>query len=343
MKKLTQKEARQKCFNAWPKQYSSGIWDILSFEKTQKYATFICEDHGTYKQKLCSQIRYSCKKCNREIKGIQYKQHFLNNAPKYFEYINLPFSLKHYDYVYYKCIECNRIGKKTAENILQGNGCVYCWEKIRENNMRCSESRKKATETINKTKRKKYEKDFLFRAHKMHNKNRYTYSEIPKNCLNKINIICNECGYIFSQRPYQHLTGSGCSKCKESKGEKEVRKILENYNIPFIPQYRFNDCKLQLPLPFDFYLSEYNLCIEYHGEQHYRPVNWNNKMTKEELKEQFKKTQLKDNIKKEYCINNNISLLIIQYWNKNKIEDILTRRLKLVSKLHTDNPLQDNV
>ena len=47
---------------------------------------------------------------------------------------------------------------------------------------------------------------------------------------------------------------------------------------------------------FDFYLPEHNICIEYDGQQHYRPVN------KFGGEPQFKIGQKNDNIKSQYCI-----------------------------------------
>ena len=64
----------------------------------------------------------------------------------------------------------------------------------------------------------------------------------------------------------------------------------------------FEDCIDKRPLPFDFYLPEYNICIEYQGQQHYYPV---------EIfggKNAFESQVLRDNIKREYCQKNNILL-----------------------------------
>ena len=60
--------------------------------------------------------------------------------------------------------------------------------------------------------------------------------------------------------------GYSCPICDESKGEKFVRQYLESNNIEFIQEYKFNDCKHKRSLPFDFYIKEYNLCIEFDGE-----------------------------------------------------------------------------
>lgn len=64
--------------------------------------------------------------------------------------------------------------------------------------------------------------------------------------------------------------GNSCPVCNESKGEKAIEFYLKNKNINFKREYKFNDCKYKLPLPFDFYIEKYNLCIEFDGEQHYK-------------------------------------------------------------------------
>ena len=70
-------------------------------------------------------------------------------------------------------------------------------------------------------------------------------------------------------------------------------------------------------LRFDFYLNKYNTLIEFDGQQHFRPVDFFNG------EEGFRLTQLRDNIKNEYCKNNNIPLLRISYKEINNIENIL--------------------
>jgi hypothetical protein len=72
-------------------------------------------------------------------------------------------------------------------------------------------------------------------------------------------------------------------------------------------------------------LSEYNICIEYQGEQHYKAVEFFGG------KDQFKTQQKLDKIKRDYCKNNNIKLLEIPYWDFNNIEQILLKELNLIN------------
>ena len=73
-------------------------------------------------------------------------------------------------------------------------------------------------------------------------------------------------------------------------------------------------------LPFDFYIPEYNICIEYDGEQHYRPVMFDGK-DDELATKQFEKTKYHDGIKTKYCNAHGIHLLRIPYY-KNVEEEL---------------------
>ena len=73
---------------------------------------------------------------------------------------------------------------------------------------------------------------------------------------------------------------------------------------------------------FDFYLPLYNLCIEYDGEGHYAPVNWNG-CSDNRASESFERIKRNDELKNEYCKNNSIDLLRISYLDYDNIEKML--------------------
>lgn len=124
-----------------------------------------------------------------------------------------------------------------------------------------------------------------------------------------------------------YVTRRGCPRCNGISIESKIGEILQQYKINYIPQYSFNDCRDQRALPFDYYIPDYNILIEYDGEQHYKPVNFGG-ISDGEANENLKITQRHDKIKTEYCNNNNIPLIRIPYWNKNNIENILISSLK---------------
>ena len=81
---------------------------------------------------------------------------------------------------------------------------------------------------------------------------------------------------------------------------KKIDKFFER-------EKRFENCKDKYTLPFDFYLPELNMCIEYDGEHHYKPIKyWGGE-------EELKKIEKRDNIKNIYCSENNIDLMRIKY------------------------------
>ena len=81
----------------------------------------------------------------------------------------------------------------------------------------------------------------------------------------------------------------------------------------------FDGCKYKRNLPFDFYLPELNICIEFDGKQHYTPIKFFGG------DDNYKKQKIRDNIKNEYCIKNNIKLFRIKYDEniEEKINEIL--------------------
>ena len=74
-------------------------------------------------------------------------------------------------------------------------------------------------------------------------------------------------------------------------------------------------------LPYDFYLPDYNILIEFQGEQHERPIKYFGGEKK------FKVQKIHDQLKRDYAIKNNITLLEIWYWDIKNITDILNKAL----------------
>lgn len=148
--------------------------------------------------------------------------------------------------------------------------------------------------------------EFIDKAAKIHD-NKYDYSQLTyTDYETKVSINCSEHG-TFMQTPHKHLNGQGCPICKLSKGELKIKSFLEQNDINFVRQKRFDDCKNIKPLPFDFYLPDYNLCIEFDGELHFKQVDYFGG------KESFLKRKENDSIKNKFCLANNIYLIRIKY------------------------------
>ena len=131
-------------------------------------------------------------------------------------------------------------------------------------------------------------------------------------------VHCNKCRQDFAIKASHLLDGHGCGVCTKSKGEEYIKLYLDNKKINNIREYRFDDCiGIKRKLPFDFYLPDYNMCIEFHTTLQ---TCWNIWRV-----EKFKEQQTNDNIKREYCKKNNIYLLEISYKDIESISEILNK------------------
>jgi len=229
----------------------------------------------------------------KEIYGDKYD---LSNIPSYFnstEEIN---------------VICPKHGKFKRKAYLFISGKHHC--------SRCQNENRKITT------------DEFIKRSKIRHGDKYDYSKVDyKGGLNEVEIVCPKHG-SFLQAPYIHISGSGCPLCHESTGERYVSLILKEMSINFIRGKKFEDCKSELgrQLPFDFYLPDYNLCIEYDGKQHYEPINiFGGDYS-------YKRQVHLDSIKNKYCEDNNIKLLRIKYTisGYNKISKLLIEYFKTI-------------
>lgn len=115
--------------------------------------------------------------------------------------------------------------------------------------------------------------------------------------------------------------------CIISKGESLLKTIFTNLNISYQTQFSFKDCinpKTKALLKFDFYLPDYNCCIEYDGEQHFfESGTWAEK-------EGLDNIQFRDRLKDNYCKQNNISLIRIKYTSFHQLNE--TYILQLINQ-----------
>lgn len=134
-------------------------------------------------------------------------------------------------------------------------------------------------------------------------------------------IIDFKCGHKPNPiTPNKYKTRHSCPLCSESKGEKRVRKWLDDNKFEFEPQMDYNNL-IGLGggnLSYDFYLPKQNILIEYQGEQHERFVKGIHTSQKE-----FHKQKEHDKRKKEYAKLHNIELLEIWYYDFDRVEEIL--------------------
>lgn len=273
-------------------------YDSVIYNNSYEYINIICPVHGIFKQMVNNHLSgQGCPKCKGKglstddcIKMFNDKHNF-----KY-DYSKVKYELQDKE-VQIIC-PTHGVFYQTPKNHLRSkNGCPDC-------------SNVKISNTT----------DFIKKSVKIHD-NIYDYKDVNYiNAKSNVNIICKIHG-SFYQQPTKHLSGQGCPICKLSKGELYIYKYLKNINISFKRQYKFEN----LNLVFDFYLPDYNLCIEYDGIQHFKPINYFG--GKKSYIEQINR----DKIKNQYCTDNNIILYRIPYYK------IISEELSKLSKLYFFN------
>lgn len=148
-------------------------------------------------------------------------------------------------------------------------------------------------------------------------------SDIYMDCKAKLEFKCLECGNIFKTN-INIFISSGKHRCDVcTHAQSNISWLTEQYiksmEIKYAKEYKIDDCRNIMPLPFDFAIlnKENSLVglIEVDGEQHYRATNMGNtKMSEADIQENFNKRKRYDKIKNDYCINNKIKLIRVPYW-----------------------------
>lgn len=148
----------------------------------------------------------------------------------------------------------------------------------------------------------------------------YTIINIVYNgYYSNIKLNCNKHGSWMTSYDNFYTSKTNCPRCSqeenESKPVKDITRILIENNVDFIKEHTFDECRNQRKLPFDFYLPKYNQIIEYDGIHHFKSIKfWGGD-------DGLIQTQTNDEIKNNFCANNNINLLRIKY-DENHIEKI---------------------
>jgi hypothetical protein len=165
--------------------------------------------------------------------------------------------------------------------------------------------------------------DFKLKGCEKH-EGKYDYDGVDYiNAREKVKIYCKKCKIYFWQRPCDHLYGTGCPRCCESKGEIAVRKYLVKLGHTFETQKVFPGLVHLGELKYDFYF-EYmgkRFLIEFDGEHHFGPVQYSSDT--EKANKNFEEIKIRDKKKNEYASCNGICLLRIPYWDMKKIPSLI--------------------
>lgn len=272
--------------------YNESIY--LGWDKKIK---ILCPQHGIFEQLPTKHInKHGCNMCGREEKRLcddEFIERSKNIHNNFYDYSLVEFknTTKPINII---CPSHGLFVQKPNKH-LRGHGCRKCAGNYKKNTI-----------------------DFIKDAKLIH-LDKYNYSLVKyiKNDEN-VKIICEKHG-TFNQLPLVHLSGGGCPKCKNSRSEWKIEKLLIEYKIEFETQKRFSLCRDKRPLPFDFYLQKSNICIEFDGIHHFKNMeHWS--------KEHLNDRQKKDKIKNNFCINNNLKLIRIKY-NENIKERLIKEKI----------------
>jgi len=290
-KKLTKEEFVSKSKKKHGNKYD---YTGVNYINRNSKIRIMCPTHGLFEQKPSDHYQHGCGCPSCDPTNTLGNQKFIEKS-KLIHGDKYDYSKVNYEKNNIKVeIICRDHGSYFQQPgaHLRGQGCPDC----------CNNNRKSTTE------------DFISKSNKKHH-NLYDYSLV--NYLtkrDKVKIICKEHG-IFEQKAYVHLQGHGCPICNNSKLEIYLRNKLKNMNISFFQNFKFDDCRNVLPLPFDFYIPSRNLLIECDGVQHFVPVDYFGGENR--LEYQMKN----DSIKNDYCESKGIDLKRVKSYRE--IEDLL--------------------
>jgi len=290
----------------------------------------ICKKHGIFYQIINNHMSGNrCPKCKIDILKAEFKTK-VKDLIKEFEQI---YGIEKYDYSLinefnyennYSIIPiiCHKKDKKGIEH-----GLFHQMANNHKSNHSCP---KCARERIENARRNSFI-EVIKELKELYKNEPFDFSlineETYKNTKIKLPIICKKHG-IFYRNLDLLRKGTYCPECNiNSLAELKAKKWIIDNNLLYEEQKKFDNCRgLKNCLPFDFYLIKENTCIELDGEHHFRPVQFGGIKYEEAIKN-FEITKKNDNIKNEYCINNDIDLIRISYKNFKNIDKILSEKL----------------
>lgn len=279
------------------KRFPNNQFKIIDFSGTFNPITYQCLKCGKIITKTRASHLYEnkslCQHCDstRDSKMRNWITKFFNNN-KQFQLIE--WSGNAADRLYIHCNKCDRNFYKQPNNLYQRSIHTIC--------PFCGDNGAPVLQ-----------EDF----EKMMKQNGYLdYTILKYKAIGQSVLLRHSCGYVFSQKGVNFLKSKGCPKCYKTKSKGEIK--IENFLLIHHITYKMNYLIKELNnLSYDFYLPDYNIFIEYQGQQHYFPVNYFGG------EKHFIIQQEHDRIKAEYAKNNNIELIIIPYTEYSNIEAYL--------------------
>ena len=269
-------------------------YDYSKFEYigTHAMSTIICKKHGDFQQSpIMHKKGQGCPKCiGRNKTDAERILELINIHGETYDYSKFRYNGNHNKSIFV----CRIHGEfeQIYSNHKRGHGCELCTGQI------------KSTD------------EYIGIFKKIHS-NRFNYSKFEyEKSYKRCTIICPDHG-DFLITPNGHQQGHGCPRCVDSLGEIVIATFLSERGVVFIQEHKFPTCLYKRKLLFDFFIPEKNLIIEYHGIQHFQPIDYFGGI------ESLTKTQKRDRIKKRWAIINGFYFEEIHY--DENIQDRLKR------------------
>ncbi len=290
-------------------------YNKVRYVNNRTAVTIICKDHGDFQQVPYSHINGAgCPYCFNVKRSNKSKAYCKSELIQTFNIVHS------YAYLY------PDIDPKSAtsniEVVCPQHGSFYPVLKEHARGLGvcpdCSESAPTTTA------------DFINKSNSIHLK-RYDYSKVDYiDRKSKVAIICRTHGE-FRQVPYAHMAGQGCPACSKirSSGELAIESYLNQ--SPLVDTFEIEKTMKGMTdkrnLRFDFYIEQYNLAIEYDGQQHFNPHAYYSGASEEEKQANLTEVQRRDSIKDQWCFDNNIRLIRIAYYDTDNIPNVLEEAL----------------
>lgn len=213
----------------------------------------------------------------------------------------------------YKCLVCGNYSHASVGNLLQGHGCPYCANQHRNDSKRLN---------LNIVKK---------RIKELSSGEYVCVGGVYKNNTSPIQLKHVECGTVFTTNFLVFSNGAiTCPNCRGSFGEQQIKGYLNNYtNFNYRYGYLIPDLVDKRNLHFDFWIPKINTAIEYDGQQHFKPTQFNYRGNKEAVK-QYNLQKKHDKMKDNYCKEKDINLIRIRY--DENIKEVLDLHLLPLAK-----------
>lgn len=227
----------------------------------------------------------------------------------------------------YSFFDFEKINKYNSKFKVKCKKCGHIWLATPDNFFRCGKRCSACRCGI------QWSKDRVIKEFSLL-EDRLNYTLLLNNKINGVfsvfDVKCKKCENVWHTNSMNFFhSKSRCPKCNFSKGEQRILRFLENNKVEVEFQKRFATCKNINTLPFDFYLPDYGIIIEFNGQHHYAPVCFGKNKNIDRSKEMFEKIQHRDAIKKQWVLSNGFFFIEIRYDEIDKIEDILINLLNI--------------